>query len=76
MLISDVVAVVVPLNVVDQRLEVEVRQLVHHVEHDVLQELIIKLWRAGQHRQVAAMLGQAPVHHGIVLIIGVHNSAL
>ena len=76
MLVSDVVAVVVALNVVDERLEVEVGQLVHHVEHDVLIELVVQLWRPRQHRQVAAVLGQASVHHSVVLIISVNDGTL
>ena len=40
-LVRDVVAVVVALSVLDESLEVEVGQLVHDVEHDVLDEFIV-----------------------------------
>ena len=39
--ISDVVAVMIALKIMDQGLEVEVRKLVHDVEHDVFKELVI-----------------------------------
>ena len=40
-LISNVVAVMIALRIMDQGLEVEVRKLVHDAEHDVLKELVI-----------------------------------
>ena len=40
-LISNVVAVMIALKIMDQGLEVEVRKLVHDAEHDVLKELVI-----------------------------------
>ena len=43
MLVSDIVAVVVALHVPNQRLEVEVGQLVHNLEHDVLKEFVVEL---------------------------------
>ena len=75
-LVCDVVAVVVALNVVDERLEVEVGQLVHHVEHDVFKELVIELWRARENCQVATVLGQASVHNGVVVVISLNDSVL
>ena len=40
-LISDVVAVMIALKIMDQGLEVEVRKLIHDAEHDVLKKLVI-----------------------------------
>ena len=74
--IRDIVAVVVPLDVVDQGLEVEVWQLVHHIKHDVLEELVIDLGSPGHHLQVATVLRQASVQNSVVLIIGVDNRIL
>ena len=76
MLVIDVVAPVVTLNVMDQRLEVEVWQFVHDVEHDILKEFIVELGRARHHLEVAAVLGQATVGDGIVLVVRVHDRAL
>ena len=42
-LVSDVVAVVVTLNILDKGLEVELGQLVLNLEHDVLKELVVEL---------------------------------
>ena len=42
-LVSDVVAVVVALNILDKGLEVELRQLVLNLEHDVLKEFVVEL---------------------------------
>ena len=41
MLLRDIVALVVPLNILDEGLKVEVRQQVLHLKHDVFQELVI-----------------------------------
>ena len=73
MIITDVVAAEIALMVVDQCLEVEIGQLIHHVEHDILQEFIVELWCARKHLQVAAMLGQAAIHDRIVLVVGVDD---
>lgn len=40
-LIGDVVAMEVTLNVFNQRLEIEVWQLVHYFKHDVLEEFLV-----------------------------------
>ena len=74
--VTDVVASVVTLHVLDQRLEVEVWKFVHHVEHDILKELVIKLRRARHHLNIATVLGQASVHDCVVLVIRVDNRAL
>ena len=74
--LANVVAPEVALMVLDQRLEVEVWQFVHHLEHDVLQELVVKFWRAGHDLQVASVLRQAAVHDGIVLVVCVHDCVL
>lgn len=76
MVITDVVAPEVTLMVVDQGLEIEVWKFVHNLEHDILQELIIELRSASQNSQIASMLGQATVHHGIVLVVSIHNCVL
>ena len=55
-LISDVVAVIVALHVLDQCLKVKIGQLVHQLEHNVLEEFFIKLGRACEHSHVAAVL--------------------
>ena len=55
-IIPDVVAAEIALMVVDQRLEIEVWQLVHDIEHDVFQELIIKFRCAGQDLEIATVL--------------------
>ena len=75
-IIADVVALEVTLMVMDQRLEVEVWQFVHHVEHDILEELVIELRRACHNLEVATMLGQATVKNSIVLVVGVHDCVL
>ena len=75
-LVSDVVAVVVALRVLDEGLEVEVGQLVLNLEHNVLQELLVELGRASQDLQVAAMLGQASVGHDVVLVVSVNDVRL
>lgn len=75
-IVSDIVAVIVALDVFDQSLEVEVGQLVHHTEHDVLKEFIIDLWSTGKHLDITPMLGQTSVQNGIVLIVGINDSTL
>ena len=74
--LANVVAPEVALMVFDQRLEVEVWQFVHHLEHDVLQELVVKFWRAGHDLQVASVLRQAAVHDCVVLVVCVHECVL
>ena len=76
MIVTDVVAAEIALVVVDQRLEVEIRQLIHHVEHDILQEFIIELGSTGQDLQVATVLWQATIHNCIVLVVCVHDGVL
>ena len=75
-LVRDVVAVEVALSVVNEGLEVEVGQLVHDVEHDVLHEFIVELRRAGEDLDVAAVLGKATVQHSVVLLVGVDDGSL
>ena len=75
-IISHIVARVVSLNILDECLEVEVWQLVHDGELDVLKELIIKLRCTGLDGQVSAMLWQAPVDHCVVLVVSVHDGGL
>ena len=74
--LANVVAPEVALMVFDQRLEVEVWQFVHHLKHDVLQELIVKFWRSGHDLQVASVLRQAAVHDCVVLVVCVHECVL
>ena len=76
MVIANVVAPEVTLVVVDQGLEIEVWKFVHDLEHDILQELIIELGSASQNSQIASVLGQATIHNGIVLVVGVHDCVL
>ena len=76
MFISDVVAVVIALDVMNQRLEVEVWQLVHDLEHNVFKELVVELGRARQHVQIGAMLRKAAVKDSIVFIVSVHYGCL
>ena len=65
-LVGDVVAAVVALVVVDEGLEVEVGQLVHHLEEDVLEELVVELGSTGQYAEVRAVRGQAAVHNQVL----------
>ena len=74
--LTNVVALEVALMILDQRLEVEVWQFVHHLEHDVLQELVVKFWRTGHDLKVASVLRQAAVHDCIVLVVCVHECVL
>ena len=75
-IIANVVAPEIALMVADQRLEVEIGQLVHDVEHDILEELVIELRSPRHHLQVATVLRQASVHHGVVLVVRVHDRVL
>ena len=75
-LVSDVIAVVVALHVFNEGLEVEVGQLVHNFEHNVFEELVVELWGARKHLEVAAVLGQASVGHSVVLVVRVHDRVL
>ena len=73
MLICNIVAVIVALDILDQGLKVEVWQLVHNVEHDVFEEFVIDLGSPRHHLQVASMLGKASVQNCKVLIICVND---
>ena len=75
-IVANVVASVVTLNVLDERLEVEVWKFVHHVEHNVLKELIVELGRAGHDLNVATVLGKASVCNDVVLVVGINDHAL
>ena len=71
--ISDIVAVEVTLNILDQCLEVHIWQLVRKFEHNVLQEFFIELRSAREQSHVASVLRQASVLNHIVLVIRVDN---
>ena len=75
-LIGDVVAVIVSLNVLDEGLEVEVGQLVLHLEHDVFKELVVEFGGASQDLHVASVLRQASVGDNVVLVVSVHDGRL
>ena len=69
MLFGDIVALIVALDISYEGLEVEIREQILHLEHDVFEELIIHLWSTREHGEIGTMLGQAPIHHSIVFII-------
>ena len=76
MLFSDIVALVIALDVSYEGLKVEIRKQILHLEHDVFEKLIIHLWSAREHGEIGTMLGKAPIHHSIVFIISRNNLLL
>ena len=76
MFISDVVAVVIALSVMNQGLEVEIWQLEHDLVHDVFKEVIVEGWYPCEHLQVGTVLRQASVQNSIVLIVGINDRVL
>ena len=76
MFISDVVAGIVALMIMNQRLKVEVWKLVVCIEHYVLQNFVVEFVRSRHHLQVATMLWQAAVKDSIGLIISVDHRVL
>ena len=56
MIISDVVAVLIALGVVNQSLEVEIWQLKHYFLHDVFKELVVEDRYPREHLQIGTML--------------------
>ena len=61
MIISDVVAVLIALGVMNQGLEVEIWQLKHYLLHDVFKELVVEDRYPCEHLQIGTMLRQASI---------------
>ena len=73
---SNIVAVIVALDVSGKSLEVEVRKHILNSEHDVLKELIVHLWCPRKNSQVRAVLWEASVDNSVVLVVSVNDLLL